>query len=104
MKHLIKIILLLIIVFLSNCNNQPQSRLEKALNLAGQNRGELENVLKRYSANSDDSLKYEATCFLIENMPGYYYYEGEGLDNYSNYYKWLDDKTKTPQQIQGKRM
>ncbi|MDR2968693.1 MAG: transglutaminase-like domain-containing protein, partial [Tannerellaceae bacterium] len=36
--------------------------------MAGENRPELEKVLAYYST-SEDSLKYRAACFLIENMP-----------------------------------
>jgi hypothetical protein len=52
--------------------------LECALQLAGENRQELEKVLGHYSQNPADSLKLKAAIFLIENMPGHYSYE----DNY----------------------
>jgi len=50
--------------------NLPEikDRLEYALQLAGKNRPELEKVLARYK---NDSLKYRAAVFLIENMPDY---------------------------------
>jgi hypothetical protein len=48
--------------------------LEKALVLAGENRKELEKVLAHYGVDPADSLKYQAACFLIENMPIHYYY------------------------------
>lgn len=53
-------------------------RLEYALDFAGSNRAELEKVLEHYA---DSGLKYKAACFLIENMPRYYAYEGEKLDS-----------------------
>ena len=52
-------------------------RLEYALVFAGENRRELEEVLEYYS---NDSLKYRAACFLIENMPRWYAYDGWQLD------------------------
>ena len=53
------------------------SPLETALRLSGDNRPELEKVLAHYR---DDSLKYVAACFLIENMPGKYGTEAEDVD------------------------
>ena len=67
----------------------PVSRLERALQAAGSNRHELEQVLYRYSSDPADSLKYRAAVFLIENMPGHSYYEGEQLDRYLEYYPVL---------------
>lgn len=52
-------------------------RLDYALEFVGENRRELEKVLEYYS---DDSLKYRAACFLIENMPRWYAYDGWQLD------------------------
>ncbi|MDR0538385.1 MAG: discoidin domain-containing protein [Tannerellaceae bacterium] len=52
------------------CNRHP-SQLEQALTLAGDNRPELEKVLSHYSVNPEDSLKYKAAVFLIENMAGH---------------------------------
>jgi hypothetical protein len=53
------------------CSRQP-SRLEQALALAGENRAELELALQHYRENKEEPLKYQAACFLIENMPGKY--------------------------------
>lgn len=44
-----------------------RGRLEELLVLSGDNRKELEAVLSHYKG---DSLKYQAACFLIENMLG----------------------------------
>ncbi len=62
-------------MFISCSRNE---RLEYALDSAGENRAELEKVLKYYK---DDKLKYKAACFLIENMPYYFSYEGAILDS-----------------------
>lgn len=63
------------------------SALEKALRLSGQNRAQLEQVLRHYSIRPEDSLKYKAACFLIGNMPGHGWYEGRELDRYK---QWID--------------
>lgn len=63
-------------VLLASCSRNE--RLEYALEFAGSNRAELEKVLEHYA---DSGLKYEAACFLIENMPRYYAYKGEKLDS-----------------------
>lgn len=72
-------------LFLIACTSV--SPLEQALQLSGDNRVHLEQVLRHYSQHPADSLKYKAACFLIENMPGHGWYEGKELDKYQ---KWLD--------------
>ncbi len=67
--------------------------LDAALKVAGDNRVELEKILSRYSR--EDSLKYRAACFLIENMPWHYYYEGNQLNNYLNYFRLLRENKNT---------
>ncbi len=57
---------ILIIGILVGCSFQKNERLEHALKQSGENRIHLETVLKHYQ---NDSLKYKAACFLIENMP-----------------------------------
>ena len=54
-------------------------KLERALRAAGNNRPELEKVLAHYAAQPEDSLKWRAACFLIENMPGHYTVESDVL-------------------------
>ncbi len=68
-KHTLLVINICLIVLLS-C--KQESALEKALELAGRNRHELEKVLKYYE---NDSLKQVAARFLIENMPYHTYVE-----------------------------
>ncbi|WP_436417260.1 transglutaminase domain-containing protein [Petrimonas sulfuriphila] len=98
MKYIIRFSVFSLIL-LCSCIGKKQSELEQALLLAGDNRAELEKVLKRYSTDPADSLKYRAACFLIENMPGYHYYEGEALEKYADYFKLLGEDKKTPDQI-----
>mgnify|MGYP006913768962 CR=1 FL=1 len=54
------------------CSSENQW-LDTALNLAGDNRAELQKVLDRYK--EEDGDKYRAACFLIENMPFHGAYE-----------------------------
>lgn len=63
------------------------SPLEKALELSGSNRIHLEQVLKHYSQSSKDTLKLRTARFLIENMPGHGWYEGDDLIQFK---KWVD--------------
>ena len=67
----------LLCVVLPSCNRK--SRLEYALEFAGANRAALEKVLHHYA---QDTLKYKAACFLIENMPYYYSYRSDQLSHY----------------------
>ena len=46
---------------------------------ANNNKVELEKVLAHYQ---DDKLKYEAACFLIENMDAHYCYASKEIDEY----------------------
>lgn len=59
-----------------------RSRLEYALDFAGDNRSELEKVLNYYNTDQKDSLKYKAAVFLIENMPYYYALQNDKIDQY----------------------
>lgn len=68
MKQIIYILLLFLNI--TSCSsNYKDTELEHALELAGKNRKTLENVLYHYK---NDSLKYQAACFLIKNMPYHY--------------------------------
>ena len=72
-----KILFLLLISSLAACHTIDR-RLEYALEFAGENRIELENVLEHYK---DEPEKLEAARFLIRNMPRWYAYEGWQLDS-----------------------
>lgn len=58
---------LLYFFLLAACHSEADKRLAYALELAGENRPELEKVLEHYAK---DSLKLKAAQFLISNMPG----------------------------------
>lgn len=66
-------ILLLSSVAVVSCDR----RLDDALDMAGENRGELEKVLRHFK-NNPDTLRYSAAVFLIENMPYHYTQDGKG--------------------------
>ena len=76
-KHSLSLLMFFLLLF-SGCATKVD-RLEYALEFAGENRRELEKVLEYYS---DDSLKFRAACFLIENMPRWYAYDGWQLDTF----------------------
>jgi hypothetical protein len=91
--------MLVLVLLTCSCNLQQSKELQKALELAGNNRTELRSVLDHYSQNASDSLKYRAACFLIENMPYYHFYEGELLSNYLNIYETIAISSKEPTAI-----
>lgn len=64
------LMILAVVPFLYGCNFNYDT-LSQAMNLAGDNRGELEAVLDHYA---DDAEKLAAAKFLISNMPGHYSY------------------------------
>lgn len=76
MRHLTIIIVLLC---LASCQ---KSKLETALEFAGDNRVELEKVLSHYGRNEEDHLKLRAARYLIENMPGHVYYDDSATNGY----------------------
>ena len=59
-----------------------EDRLSYALSQSGSNRTNLESVLSHYR---NDSLKYKAACFLIENMSGYYSLKSPDVKEYYDY-------------------
>ena len=77
MKNSVQVLLFLILFF--SCK---KSDIERSLTLAGDNAVELRKVLDHYSKNIDDSLKYKAAVFLMENMPGHYSFGGKSVDNF----------------------
>ena len=83
-----KIVLFTILIISVSCSPDV-SKLERSLRFAGKNRSELEKVLEHYS---NDLLKYQAACFLIENMPYYYSYKDGRSDQYiHNIYRLAEE-------------
>jgi hypothetical protein len=82
MKIVRKLIGSICIIALFGCSNYPKD-VQIALKESGENRNELENVIRHYSLKPEDSLKLKAAYFLIGNMPDQYYIEGRSLDLYN---------------------
>lgn len=61
------------------------SDLDYSFSLAGDNRQELEKVLAHFE-DDKDPLKYEAACFLIENMPYHGTFYGKDIEKYIRAY------------------
>lgn len=59
--------------------------LKFALEMAGENRAELEKVLEHFK-HDEDPLKYEAAKFLIENMPYHNSVVGPGVAQHDSLY------------------
>ncbi|MDR3094339.1 MAG: LamG domain-containing protein [Bacteroidales bacterium] len=77
--------------------NPPYSpEINAVLFMAGDNRNELEQVLKHYSQNPADSLKLRAAEFLIVNMPGKYskYYDAPWNDVATVRLRWTSSPNK----------
>ena len=102
-KYTLVIVLVIMLigkVIINSLRKEYVTSLETVLQVAGENRKELEKVLHYYRINLADSLKYKAACFLIENIPFYTYSDSEQFENYKSYYTWLKkSKGKTPQQV-----
>lgn len=69
---------ILLTITLGACSSENDKRIQYALKRAGDNRVQLEQVLEHYK---DSGLKYKAACYLIENMPYYYGYDGALIDS-----------------------
>lgn len=88
------VIVIIVTAILAGCNNR--SSLDRALELAGDNRSELEAVLNHYKDNTE---KLAAARFLIENMPAHYSYAGNEIYQYYDYAALiLANKELTPEQ------
>jgi hypothetical protein len=73
--------LFLLIIVVAGCTKSPDM-LEDALQLSGDNRAEMEKVLKHYET---EPLKLKAARFLIENMPGHVSYRNQAyIEKYYN--------------------
>lgn len=87
--------LLAFLTTLASCTSREPDYLEQSLQLAGDNRGELEKVLEHYK---DNPQKLAAAHFLIENMPAHYSYKGDKIDEYYRDARELFRTNLTPKQ------
>lgn len=77
-RTLCRLTVFFFLTWVAGCDSASRE-LHEALNLAGDNRPELQKALDYFS---DDPLKREACEFLIRNMPGHYSYGGEFLEDF----------------------
>lgn len=71
--------LCLIMMLFYACREDP---LNRGLDLAKENRAELEKVIMHYSRDPADSLKLKSAIFLIENMEHHITLESQWIDEY----------------------
>lgn len=85
------------LVLSSSCSHfimdKQEKYLEEALEMAGDNRGELEKVLNHYS---DEPERLKAAQWLISNMPLHHTKSGPELAKYRRYYEVAADQTLNP--------
>lgn len=72
----------LYLFILSGCSNAHTGQLELALQTAGNNRQRLEKVIQHYKG---DKQKEDAARFLIRNMLGKHYLEGNKIDKFHQF-------------------
>ncbi|MDR3142202.1 MAG: hypothetical protein LBU37_10830, partial [Tannerellaceae bacterium] len=94
MKNIRNILILLAVCAVS-CT-RFSSEIETVLQQAGDNRVELEKVLKHYGKTPVDSLKLRAAEFLIANMPGKQseYYDAPWNDVATAHLRWTSSSDK----------
>lgn len=78
----------ILVIFLYSCNLPPKN-VRIILNAAGNNRIELEKVIKHYKA-SGDKEKLKAAYFLIGNMDDKYALDGEAVRRYDPIFDVFD--------------
>ena len=61
---------------------RESAQLRSALRVAGENRSEIEKLLKYYPRRGEDALKRKAAQFLVRNMPGHVSVSGEDYFTY----------------------
>lgn len=84
------VLIFFVLLIITSCSkNDIPVKVKNTLDLAGSNEKAFNKVIGHYSANPADSLKLKAAYFLIQNMPGWYYYEGKQLNQYQDYLKLI---------------
>lgn len=91
MKNLIFTLLILF----AACSQGKDRKLMSALDFAGQNRAELEEVLAHYK---NEPEKLAAARFLIENMPYHYYVYNNDLSNLNTKLRQMVEEEKLSSQ------
>ncbi|KUJ59205.1 hypothetical protein AR687_24270 [Flavobacteriaceae bacterium CRH] len=88
LRKLTKYILFILLNLFLACTPWS-SDTNRALDLAGENRKELEKVLIHYSNDAADSLKLKAAEYLISNMVFQYSIVGSEVDSINAHYKYV---------------
>ncbi len=83
------------ILILTSCLNPVRypEKIDRILDKAGENKKELEKVIKHYNENPSDSLKLKAAYFLIENIDGLQTLDTSSVQN-DIYFNALDQTFK----------
>ncbi|MBD0833713.1 discoidin domain-containing protein [Aestuariibaculum sediminum] len=79
---------LLLTSILFSCNQKPKD-VQRCLELAGENKAELQKVINHY-LKTKENLKLEATYFLIENMDTKYSYNNEEIGPHKSLLSFVD--------------
>lgn len=99
-KLLLRLICVCYTIGFSSCDSfnmlQEEMYLEQALEMAGDNRTELEKVLAHYS---NDTERLEAARWLIRNMPMHHTKSGPELAKYRRYFETAADQSLDPHLI-----
>lgn len=95
LANLCSVFLMVSLSTFTACSSREVDYLEQSLQLAGENRTELEKVLCHYK---DDPKKLAAARFLIENMPAHYSYKGNEIEEYYSIAKRIFRTKLTPKQ------
>ncbi len=82
MKYIFSFLITSLFLF-NACSSSADQSIQNTLKLAGKNRSELLKVLEHYQT-ADDSLKYKAALYLINNMPGHGFVDYSLLDSAGN--------------------
>lgn len=93
MKEYSNLLIIFFFLTLASCTKDPVGpSLEDILSA----NPKLQVVLGKYQ---DDSLKYMAAVFLIENLPFHYSYEGESLNDYLKLFELHGKGTMYPDKV-----
>jgi len=102
-------VLFFLMIAATACSRYPAD-VERALQLAGDNRAELEKVLEHYGKQPEDQMKLKSAYFLIANMPYHYTIHDASMDSFRTYLNnnkpddgLYDDYVKKYGSITGKR-
>lgn len=78
-NYLISFLLFLPVILFSSCTSPEMSRLDKAFDMAGDNEGELHNIIDHFDEDKKTMAEY-----VVESMIGKYSRVSPGLDSIGN--------------------